>query len=391
MAKVVVQKFGGTSLSSVDRIRRVAQIIKNEYDLGSMVAVVVSAMAGQTNELVNYSKQFGGVEGSPEYDVVVSAGEQVTAGLIAQALIEIGLKARSFLAWQIPIITDDNFGKASVKSVNSYSIREFLSSGGIPVIPGFQGICEGGYISTLGRGGSDLTAVVMADELKAVRCDIFTDVDGVFTADPVLVPSAKKIDSIDYEDMLEFTYNGAKVLQSRSVEFAMKHDVLINVASSFAQNKGTLIGKFMSQNIVGIGFNDHLVKLKINPTNTKHMHSLLDYFNKNLIKFDIYSQETSSYTFILNEWDAQIVLESMKHSSVVESVEYIPQSGVGLAKITVIGNSAIKYSSIVAESLKKSGIQILNLLNYHSKVCFWVASDLSKKALNIVHEVVGLG
>lgn len=391
MNKVVVQKFGGTSLSSVDRIRRVAQIVKNEYDMGSQVVVVVSAMAGQTNELVNYSKQLGGVEGSPEYDVVVSSGEQVTAGLISQALIEIGLKARSFLVWQIPIITDDNFGKASIKSVNTYSIKEFMSNGGIPVVPGFQGICEGGFLSTLGRGGSDLTAVVMAKEFGAVRCDIFTDVDGVFTADPVLVPSARKIDSIDYDDMLEFTYNGAKVLQSRSVEFAMKHNVLINVASSFAQNKGTMIGRFVSHSIVGIGFNDHLVKLKINLRDIKYINSLLDYFNKNLIKFDLYSNEENKYTFILNEWDAQTVLESMKHSSIVESVEYIPQSGTGLSKVTVIGRGAIDSAKKVVSALDKSGVEILNLLKFQSKISFWVDSSMSKRALNITHSAVGLG
>lgn len=391
MPKIVVQKFGGTSLSSIDRIRRVAQIIKSEYDLGSSVAIVVSAMAGHTEELIGCAKQLGGVEGSPEYDVVVSAGEQITAGLIAQALTEIGLKSRSFLSWQIPIITDSNFGKASIKSVNSYALEEFMSAGGVPVVPGFQGICEGGYISTLGRGGSDLTAVVLAHELHAVRCDIFTDVDGVFTADPVLVPSAKKIDTIDYEDMLEFTYSGAKVLQSRSVEFAMKNNVLVNVASSFAQNKGTLIGKFISQEVVGIGFNDHLVKIKVNPKDLRHMQSLLDFFNKNLIKFDIYSQEESGYTFILNDWNAQTVMESLKHSNIIESVEYIPQVGTGLAKITVIGRDPSRYASCVSDSFDQNGIKILNMLNSKSKISFWVTSESAKKALNVAHAAVGLG
>lgn len=390
MPKIVVQKFGGTSLSSVDRIRRVVQIIKNEVDLGSMVIVVVSAIAGETNTLVNYAKQLGGYEGSSEYDVVISSGEQVTCGLISLALHELGIKSRSFLSWQIPIITDDNFGKANIKSINTYPILEFLKVGGVPVIPGFQGICEGGSITTLGRGGSDLTAVAIASEVKAVRCDIFTDVDGVFTADPVLVPNAKKIDTLDYDDMLEFTYNGAKVLQSRSVEFAMKHNVLINVSSSFAQNKGTIIGKFLSKEIVGIGFNDHLVKLKITPKNEKHMNSLLDFLNKNLIKFDIYSQDSGKYVFVLNEWDARTVMESLKHSSIVQSVEYIPQDGDWLSKITIIGSGANKRSSEICSILSSNNIEVLNLVNFATKVSFWVSSYNSKKALNIVHTVIGL-
>lgn len=390
MSKIIVQKFGGTSLSSVDRIRRVVQIIKNEVDLGSMVIVVVSAIAGETNTLVNYAKQLGGYEGSSEYDVVISSGEQVTCGLISLALNELGIKSRSFLSWQIPIITDDNFGKANIKSINTYPILEFLKVGGVPVIPGFQGICEGGSITTLGRGGSDLTAVAIASEVKAVRCDIFTDVDGVFTADPVLVPNAKKIDTLDYDDMLEFTYNGAKVLQSRSVEFAMKHNVLINVSSSFAQNKGTIIGKFLSKEIVGIGFNDHLVKLKITPKNEKHMNSLLDFLNKNLIKFDIYSQDSGKYIFVLNEWDARTVMESLKHSSIVQSVEYIPQDGDWLSKITIIGSGANKRSSEICSILSSNNIEVLNLVNFATKVSFWVSSYNSKKALNIVHTVIGL-
>jgi len=232
MARLVM-KFGGTSVADVERIRNVAAHVKREVDDGHEVAVVVSAMSGFTNQLVSWTKEAAVLHDAREYDTIVSAGEQVTVGLLAIALQEIGVSARSWLGWQVPIRTDATHGAARIADIDATALNERLSQGQVAVVAGFQGIGPDGRIATLGRGGSDTSAVAVAAALGAERCDIYTDVDGVYTTDPRIVPKARKLDKISYEEMLEMASLGAKVLQTRSVELAMVHGVRLQVRSSF--------------------------------------------------------------------------------------------------------------------------------------------------------------
>ncbi|MDX2102569.1 MAG: aspartate kinase [Alphaproteobacteria bacterium] len=240
MARIVM-KFGGTSVADLDRIRNVAQRVKREVDAGHQVAVVVSAMSGVTNQLVDWVRQLDPLHDAREYDTVVATGEQVTAGLTAIALQTIGVPARSWTGWQIPIHTDDMHGKARIKGIDAAAIESRFEQGMVAVVTGFQGLGSDNRVTTLGRGGSDTSAVAVAAGLKADRCDIYTDVDGVYTADPRIVARARKLDRISYEEMFELASLGSKVLQTRSVEIAMNHRVRLAVLSSFKDLPGTLI------------------------------------------------------------------------------------------------------------------------------------------------------
>ncbi|NCP25420.1 MAG: aspartate kinase, partial [Sphingomonadales bacterium] len=232
MARIVM-KFGGTSMAGIERIRRVAQIVKQQADAGHEVAVVVSAMAGDTDRLVNFCREASSLYDPAEYDVVVASGEQVTAGLLAIALQSLGARARSWLGWQMPIRTIEAHSKARIDSIDADALTTAMQSGEIAIIPGFQGLGDDGRITTLGRGGSDTSAVAIAAAVKADRCDIYTDVDGVYTSDPRIVTRARKLKRVTFEEMLELASVGAKVLQTRSVGLAMKEGVRIQVLSSF--------------------------------------------------------------------------------------------------------------------------------------------------------------
>ncbi|HKW52048.1 MAG TPA: aspartate kinase, partial [Stellaceae bacterium] len=237
----IVQKFGGTSVADIDRIKNVARRVKRETDAGNEVAVVVSAMAGVTNQLVDWTRQTCTLHDAREYDVVVASGEQVTAGLVALALQDLGVNARSWLGWQIPLRTDDMHGKARIVDIATADLLRRMGEGQVAVVAGFQGMGPDHRVTTLGRGGSDTSAVALAAALAADRCDIFTDVDGVYTTDPRIVAKARKLDRITYEEMLELASQGAKVLQTRSVEMAMNHRVRVQVLSSFNDTPGTLV------------------------------------------------------------------------------------------------------------------------------------------------------
>lgn len=238
MARIIV-KFGGTSVASPERIEQAAQKVADEVARGHQVCVVVSAMAGVTNQLIEYCNQIAPSETSPEYDAVIASGEQVTTGLMSIALQKRGLKSRSFMGWQIPILTSEAFSRARIENIPTDNLEKSLSAGAVPVIAGFQGITEAGRITTLGRGGSDTTAVAIAAALKADRCDIYTDVDGVYTCDPRIVPEAQKLPFISYEEMLEMAALGAKVLHPRSVELAMAQSVPLQVLSTFENKIGS--------------------------------------------------------------------------------------------------------------------------------------------------------
>src|SRR5579885_1089294 len=263
----IVMKFGGTSVADTDRIRAVAERIKREVEAGREVAVVVSAMAGATNQLVAWTNAIARLHDAREYDAVVASGEQVTAGLTAIALQEIGVRARSWLGWQIPVLTDDAHGKARIRGIETAELDRRMAGGEVPVVAGFQGLGSDRRITTLGRGGSDTSAVALAAALAADRCDIFTDVDGVYTTDPRIVAKARKLDKITYEEMLEFASQGAKVLQTRSVEMAMNHRVRVQVLSSFTDQPGTLVvdeDEIVEKRVVsGIAYNRDEAKITV--------------------------------------------------------------------------------------------------------------------------------
>ena len=240
MTKIIVQKFGGTSVGSVERIDAVADIIADASKTAKIV-VVVSAMAGETNKLVNLAKNFSENPDKREFDALVSTGETVSSALLSLALHSKGIKAKSYSASQISMKTTDTYSKAKILDVNSEKILQVIKEETIPIITGFQGVTEDGDITTLGRGGSDTTAVAIAAQIGAERCDIYTDVDGIYTTDPKIVPNAKKLDSITMEEMLELAGQGAKVMQTRAVEFANKYNVPVRVLSSFTEGNGTLI------------------------------------------------------------------------------------------------------------------------------------------------------
>jgi aspartate kinase len=240
MARIVM-KFGGTSMAGVERIRAVAERVKRETDAGNQVAVVVSAMAGETDRLVAFCREVSPLYDPREYDVVVASGEQVTSGLLAISLQAIGVPARSWMGWQLPIRTSDGHGSARIAEIDTATLNAALAEGKVAVIPGFQGVAPGERVATLGRGGSDTSAVAVAAAMKADRCDIYTDVDGVYTTDPRIVPRARKLQKITFEEMLELASVGAKVLQTRSVGLAMKENVRLQVLSSFDDKPGTMI------------------------------------------------------------------------------------------------------------------------------------------------------
>ena len=266
MSDIIVQKFGGTSVGSVERIDAVAEIIKNA-SISNQVIVVVSAMGGETNKLIELSKHFGENPNKREFDALVSTGETVSSALLAMALHSKGIKAKSYSASQISMKTTDSYSKAKILDVNADKILEVVKDNTIPIITGFQGVTEGGDVTTLGRGGSDTTAVAIAAQVGAMRCDIYTDVDGIYTTDPKIVSNAKKLDSITMEEMLELAGQGAKVIQTRAVEFANKYDVPVRVLSSFNDGKGTLISlrdESMENALVsGIAFQKNQVKFTL--------------------------------------------------------------------------------------------------------------------------------
>src|SRR5215831_15225468 len=263
----IVMKFGGTSVADVARIQHVAERVKREVDAGHEVAVVVSAMAGATNQLVGWTSAVARLHDAREYDVVVSAGEQITSGLLALALQQLDVPARSWLGWQLPVATDDVHGKARIQNIDTAEIIKRFADGQVAVVAGFQGLGTDNRITTLGRGGSDTSAVALAAALSADRCDIFTDVDGVYTTDPRIVAKARKLDKIAYEEMLELASQGAKVLQIRSVEMAMKHRVRLQVLSSFEDKPGTLVvdeDEIVEQEIVsGVAYSRDEAKITL--------------------------------------------------------------------------------------------------------------------------------
>jgi aspartate kinase len=399
----IVQKFGGTSVADVERIKSVARRVKCEADAGHQVAVVVSAMAGVTNQLVAWTNSFGGLPDQQEYDTVVASGEQVTAGLTALALRELGVKARSFLGWQVPIETDDAHGKARIAAISTAALDAAIAAGEVPVIAGFQGVAPGGRVATLGRGGSDTSAVALAAALKAERCDIFTDVDGVYTTDPRIVAKAKKLDKITYEEMLEMASLGAKVLQTRSVELAMNHRVRVQVLSSFTDAPGTMVvneDEIVEQQVVsGIAYSRDeakvtLVKVPDRPGVAAAIFGPLSdsAINVDMIVQNIAEDGTTDLTFTVTKADlARTVKTLEERRKNLGFKELKPDPNV--VKISVIGvgmRSHAGVAQLMFQTLAEKGINIQVISTSEIKVSVLVAEEYTELALRALHTAYGL-
>jgi aspartate kinase len=400
----VVQKFGGTSVADIDCIHGAAAKVKAEIERGNQVAVVVSAMAGSTNELVNQAIAISKLYDVREYDSVVASGEQVSAGLMALALQSQGVNARSWLGWQIPIRTDDAHGKARILGIETDELLRRMEAGQVPVVAGFQGLGSDNRITTLGRGGSDTSAVALAAALGADRCDIFTDVEGVFTTDPRIVAKAHKLDKITYEEMLEMASLGAKVLQTRSVELAMNHGVRLQVRSSFSDAPGTLVvdeEEIVEQEIVsGIAYNKDeakitLVRVADRPGVAASIFGPLSdaHINVDMIVQNISEDgKATDMTFTVAKADfdrAREVLES--HRKALGYDRLIGDANV--VKISIIGVGMRSHAGVAQTmftALADKGINIQVISTSEIKVSVLISDDYAELALRALHTAYGL-
>ena len=401
---VIVQKFGGTSVGDLERIARAASRVKGAVEAGYQVAVVVSAMAGETDRLVGFVNDTDPGHDRREYDAVVASGEQVTAGLMALALQRIGIPARSFQGWQVPILTDEIHGRARVAEVRPENLRACLDENTVPVVTGFQGVTPGGRVTTLGRGGSDLSAVVLAAALGAERCDIYTDVDGVYTCDPRIVAKARKLDKITYEEMLEMASQGAKVLHTRSVATAMNHRVRLQVLSTFTGAPGTLVvdeDEIVEQQVVsGIAYSRDDAKITMVglPDRPGVAASLFGPLSENDINVDMIVQnisedgERTDLTFTVAKGDlsrAMRVLEDNNGTLGAAGIE--PDSRV--VKVSVIGvgmRSHAGVASTMFKALADKGINIQLISTSEIKISVLISEDYLELALRALHTAYGL-
>ena len=400
----VVQKFGGTSVADVECIRQAAKKAKAEVDAGNEVAVVVSAMAGVTNQLAEYVTAMSPMHDAREYDVVVSSGEQVTVGLMAMALQEMGIQARSWLGWQLPIRTDDSHSRARIKTINTTEVDLRLKAGEVAVMPGFQGITENERVTTLGRGGSDTSAVALAGALNADRCDIYTDVDGVYTCDPRIVVKAQKLDRITYEEMLEMASQGAKVLQTRSVEMAMNHGVRLYVRSTFTDGDGTLVcdeDEILENQVVsGIAYSRDEAKITLVqvPDRPGVAAAIFGPLADENVNVDMIVQSTAAdgaltdITFTVAKIDsdrAAQMLGDLQKQIGFESV--IADSDV--VKVSVIGvgmRSHAGVAQLMFKTLSEKGINVQVISTSEIKVSVLIAEEYAELALRALHTAYGL-
>ena len=400
---LIVKKFGGTSLSNEEKIKKAAGLIKKEITLGNKVVVVVSALGKTTDQLQLLINKISLNGNSEEIDAILSSGEQASSGLMALALKNINVKARSFLGWQIPILTNKSYGKAKILDIDSKILKNEIKKGVTPVIAGFQGISDEFRISTIGRGGSDTTAVAIAYKLNADRCDIHTDVDGVFTADPKWVKKAKKIDQLTYDEMLEMASVGAQVLEPRSVSLAKNNNVILWVKSSFKNIKGTKISSSSNlekRNVSGIVFsnNDSKITLLGIPDKpgvaAKIFGSLADEnINVDMIVQNISSDgKYSDLTFTISETDlfkAKKCIDKIKNEIQVKTV--LPDNNV--AKISIVGIGMRTNAGIAEDMFKALGKQKINIdliSTSEIKISVLISRKNLKKAINILHKTYKL-
>ena len=400
----IVQKFGGTSVGDLDRIRQVAQKVRSCVDAGNQVAVVVSAMAGTTNQLVEWAKQIGPIHDAREYDTIVSTGEQVTVGLLSIALQNIGVDARSWLGWQIPIKTDEVHSTARIEEIKALDIIERLEKGQVAVVAGFQGIAPDGRISTLGRGGSDTSAVALAAAIKADRCDIYTDVDGVYTTDPRIMSKARKLDYITFEEMLEMASAGAKVLQTRSVAMAMRHRVNLQVLSSFNDTPGTLVQneekQMEKQKVSGIAYSAEEAKVTVvglpdKPGTAARIFGVLSELNINvdmIVQSASVNLQKTDITFSLARLDLSKAVTSIANLKDELAFERLVHDD-NIAKISVIGTAMRTQPGIAKcmfEVLSEKKINMQVISTSEIKISVLIQADYAELAVRSLHDAFGL-
>jgi aspartate kinase len=400
---LVVQKYGGTSVGTIERIRNVARRVARTYDEGNDVIVVVSAMAGETNKLVALASEMCEFPSEREYDVLVSTGEQVSISLLAMCLQSMGYKAKSYCGFQIPILSDSSFSKARIEKIDDKKIREDLKNGTIIVVAGFQGVDREGNITTFGRGGSDTSAVAVAAGLKADVCEIFTDVDGIYTTDPRIVPEASKMERVSYDEMLEMASLGSKVLQIRSVEFAKKYGVVIHVRSSFNDNPGTLVMKedadMEAVLVSGITYNKDEAKISVlrvadKPGIASQIFSPLSHAN---IAVDMIIQNVShegytDLTFTVPKSDYKKAFKIVE-----ETAKDIGAGGVqgdeNIAKVSIVGVGMRSHSGVASkmfQTLSQEGINIHMISTSEIKISCVIDLKYSELAVRVLHEAFGL-
>ena len=407
MARIVM-KFGGTSMAGIDRIRHVANLVKREAERGNQVAVVVSAMAGETDRLIQFCREASSLYDPREYDVVVASGEQVTSGLLAITLQSMGLNARSYMGWQLPIRTSAAHAAALIDGIDVDVLEKVFDDNGIAVIPGFQGVAADGSVATLGRGGSDTSAVAIAAAMKADRCDIYTDVDGVYTTDPRIVPRARKLSVITYEEMLELASVGAKVLQTRSVGLAMRENMPIQVLSSFDDRPGTMVvgddyiedETMERQLITGIAYDKNEARITLTglPDRPGAVAAIFAPLAAANINVDMIVQsvpragEPSDLTFTVPT--ASLAQSSDVLAKIKDTVGFAEiLTDTDVCKVSAVGvgmRSNAGIASLMFQALAERGINILAITTSEIKVSVLIPEDYTELAVRVLHTAYGL-
>ena len=402
----LVQKFGGTSIADLDRIRASASKVKATVESGNQVAVVVSAMAGETDRLVDLTGSVAGHPSSREYDVVVSSGEQISSGLMALALQEAGVDSRSWQGWQLPIRTDANHGGAKVAAIDTTELEQQMGDGQVPVVAGFQGLGPDNRVTTFGRGGSDLSAVALAAALSADRCEIFTDVDGVYTADPRIVAKARKLDKITYEEMLEMASQGARVLQPRSVELAMNHGVRLSVCSSFSDARGTLVVKedeimeIEKEVVSSIAYSRDEAKITLIGVADRPgvAAAIFGPLAEAQVNVDMIVQNVSAHsgttdlTFTVSKDQLEAAVSLLKEKKADLGYREILDDP-DVVKISVIGVGMRSHAGVAQRmfmALAEKGINIQVISTSEIKVSVLIAEEYTELALRALHTAYGL-
>ena len=402
MAKKVL-KFGGTSVGSIKRILHAAKIIKKEHDNGNKLIVVVSAMAGTTNNLVEHSNSISKQFNKRELDVLLTSGEQVTSALIAGALNDIGVKSKSWMNWQIPIVTEGEHGNARIIHMNVMGINDYVTSGGVAIVPGFQGISKTGDITSIGRGGSDATAVAIAKIFKTDSCEIYTDVDGVYSSDPNKIPLAKKIDKISYEEMLELSSLGAKVMQSSAVQAAMIGDVPIQVKSTFTDRKGTEIinqdNIDYTKAVTGVAYSKDDAKITLLGVEDKPgiAADVFEPLSKNQINVDMVIQNISTdgkktdITFTTKRQDCKNAISLIESNKKIKYEKMYMNDKV--AKISIVGAGMVATPGITFKmfrSLADENINMLAISTSEIKISVIIEEKLTIDAVKKLHKTFNL-
>jgi len=398
-----VLKFGGTSVGTIERIQHVSNIIQKEHSSGSKVIAIVSAMSGKTNELIKLSKEISEEFDKRELDVLLSSGEQITCALLSGALLKSKIKAKSWLNWQIPIITEGEHANARIINIQTEKINKYLDNGGVAIIPGFQGISKSGDITTIGRGGSDATAVAVAKIFNADTCEIYTDVDGVFSTDPNKIPVAKKIDKISYDEMLELSSLGAKVMQPSAVQTAMMYDIPLEVRSTFTERKGTKI--FSQENIdytksvTGVAYSKDDAKITIIGVEDKPgvAANIFEPLSNAQINVDMViqnispDQKTTDITFTVKRDDVsktKLILQDNKNIKYKEIIQ-----NVKVAKVSIVGAGMVSTPGVtyrMFRALSDENINILAISTSEIKLSVIIDEDNTLKAIKKLHTIFDL-